>query len=412
MGSVFPHHIRMAATPPLDVATAREIVLRHAKPRAFDVTPAGTPALGRRMTEAVASDIDSPPFDKSMMDGYAVLSSDCATPNGVLKLSGEVQAGALSAAELKQGEAIRIFTGAPIPSGADAVVKQEDTTVEGEAVRVQKPVKPGVNILRRGAEMRAGDVILPAGTILTPVALGLLAAVGKSHVPVIPPARVGVIVTGNELVEPIALPTGGQIRNTNGPMLMGLVSKAGGRPSYYGIATDDRAGTADRIERALDWADILLLAGGVSVGKYDLVPDVLKSLGVEIHFHTVRMKPGKPLLFGTFGDKLVFGLPGNPVSAAVGFELFVRPAIDIMCGRTDPGPKELRLSLSEPLSANHDRLTYHPAVVVADSVRPLPWQGSADLRALLPANGYVVIPPGEVKMAAGDVVDVILMSHG
>jgi molybdopterin molybdotransferase len=149
-----------------------------------------------------------------------------------------------------------------------------------------------------------------------------------------------------------------------------------------------------------------VLSGGVSVGKYDLVPDVLKSLGVEIHFHTVRMKPGKPLLFGTLGDKLVFGLPGNPVSAAVGFELFVRPAIDIMCGRT-PGPKELRLPLSEPLTAKHDRPTYHPTVIGAESVRPLPWQGSADLRALLPANGYVVLPPGEVSLSAGEVVDVI-----
>jgi molybdopterin molybdotransferase len=142
------------------------------------------------------------------------------------------------------------------------------------------------------------------------------------------------------------------------------------------------------------------------------VPDVLKSLGVEIHFHTVRMKPGKPLLFGTFREKLVFGLPGNPVSAAVGFELFVRPAIDIMCGRTDPGPKELRLPLSAPLTTKHDRPTYHPAVIGADSVRPLPWQGSADLRALLPANGYVVLPPGEVNLAVGEVVSAIQTSHG
>jgi molybdopterin molybdotransferase len=387
----------------LDVAAAREIVLRHANPRAFDVVPAGTQALGRRMTEAAASDIDSPPFDKSMMDGYAVRAADCASP---LKLTGEVPAGAVSGVPVGVGEAVRIFTGAPIPAGADAVVKQEDTSVEGDHVRVEKPVKAGANIFRRGSEMRAGDLILPAGTVLTPIALGLLAAVGKTHIPVVPPAKIGVLVTGNELVEPVALPTGGQIRNTNGPMLMGLVWRAGGRPMYKGIAPDDRAEMTETIEAALSWADILVLSGGVSVGKYDLVPDVLKSLGVEIHFHTVRMKPGKPLLFGTFRDKLVFGLPGNPVSAAVGFELFVRPAIDIMCGRT-PGPKELHLPLSEALTAKHDRPTYHPAVIGPDSVRPLPWQGSADLRALLPANGYVVLPPGEVSYPTGEVVNVI-----
>jgi molybdopterin molybdotransferase len=164
---------------------------------------------------------------------------------------------------------------------------------------------------------------------------------------------------------------------------------------------------SESLQTALGQFDILLLSGGVSVGKYDLVPDVLKSLGVEIHFHKVRMKPGKPLLFGTLGEKLVFGLPGNPVSAAVGFDLFVRPAIDMLCGRTDPGPKELRLPLSEPLRAKHDRPTCHPAVIGADSVRPLPWQGSADLRALLPANGYVVLPVGEVSLTVGEVVTVI-----
>jgi molybdopterin molybdotransferase len=393
----------------LDVAAAREIVLRHAKPlqpRAEWLTP---DLLGEVLAEDVTADIDSPPFDKSMMDGYAVRAADCGSP---LKQVGEVQAGAVTTVPVGDGEAVRIFTGAPIPAGADAVVKQEDTTVEGETVRVLKAVKSGANILYRGSEMRAGEVVVPAGTVLTPVALALLAGVGreKARLNRPPMPSVAILPTGNELVEVFEVPTGGQIRNTNEPMLAGMVQRAGVLPQSWGIARDDE-GLARVIEDMLH-EDIVVISGGVSVGKYDLVPDVLKSLGVEIHFHTVRMKPGKPLLFGTKGDTLVFGLPGNPVSAAVGFELFVRPAIDIMCGRTDPGPRELRLPLSEPLSANHDRPTYHPAVVGTDSVRPLPWQGSADLRALLPANGYVVIPPGEVKLAAGDVVDVIQTSHG
>lgn len=401
----------MTATSLLDVATAREIVLRHAKPLARREESLGPELLGQTLAEDVTADIDSPPFDKSMMDGYAVRSADCATP---LKLTGEVQAGTLSSVPVGEGEAVRIFTGAPIPPGADAVVKQEDVTVEGETVRIHTSVKIGANIFRRGSEMRTGEVVVPAGTTLTPIAFGLLAAAGRESVRLErrPIPRVGILSTGNELVRAREKPVGGQIRNTNGPMLMGLVRRAGATGEDYGNAADVidptpfSAGLRAAIEDAL-YEDIVVLTGGVSVGKYDLVPDVLKSLGVEVHFHKVRMKPGKPLLFGTLGDKLVFGLPGNPVSAAVGFELFVRPAIDIMCGRTDPGPTERRMPLSEPLSASHDRPTYHPAVVGHESVRPLPWQGSADLRALLPANGFVVLPPGEVALATGDMVTVI-----
>ena len=397
-------------TPMLDVAAARAIVLQHAKPLPPRPEWLGPDVLGEVLAEDVAADIDSPPFDKSMMDGYAVRAADCGSP---LKLVGEVQAGAVSNVPVGAGEAVRIFTGAPIPTGADAVVKQEDTKVEGGTVQILTPVKPGVNIFRRGSEMRVGEVVVPAGTILTPVAFGLLAAAGRDRAILkrTPQPKVAIIATGNELVEATTVPTAGQIRNTNTPMLEGLVARAGGWGCNFHMHGDERKALEAILSDAI-YEDLTVISGGVSVGKYDLVPDVLKSLGVEIHFHTVRMKPGKPLLFGTKDGKLVFGLPGNPVSAAVGFELFVRPAIDIMCGRTDPGPKELRLPLSEPLTAKHDRPTYHPAVVGSDSVRPLPWQGSADLRALLPANGYVVLPPGEVRYAAGDVVDVIDCSRG
>lgn len=392
-------------TPMLDVATAREIVLRHAKSLPPECTPLGPHALGQVLAEDGVADIDSPPFDKSMMDGYAVRAADCGSP---LKVTGEVRAGAVASTSIQPGEAVRIFTGAPIPPGADAVVKQEDTTVEGDTVCVLKPAKGGGNIFRRGSEMRVGEVVVPAKTAITPVALGLLAAVGRTEVNLVRRPLVGVLATGDELVEPNVVPSSGRIRNTNGPLLTAAVGRLGGRPIDFRIVRDTATDMREVLEEALREMRILLLTGGVSVGKYDLVPDMLKSLGVEIHFHTVRMKPGKPLLFGTKDGKLVFGLPGNPVSSAVGFELFVRPAIDIMCGRADPGPKELRLPLSEPLTAKHDRPTYHPAVVGSDSVRPLPWQGSADLRALLPANGFIVLPSGEVNLPAGETVTVIL----
>ncbi len=390
----------------LSVAEAREIVFRHCNPKPRQLATLNGGVLGMVLTEDAIADIDSPPFDKSMMDGYAVRAGDCAA-GGVLKVVGEVQAGAVSAMGVNAGEAVRIFTGAPIPLGADAVVKQEETTVDGERVTMRKPVNGGANILRRGEEMRAGEVVLPAGTVIGPVAVGLLAAVGKAPAPVHPCPKVGIIATGNELVDPFTVPTGGQIRNTNGPMLAALVFRDGGITRSWGIATDEEGRLASLVRQAIQTDDIIVLSGGVSVGKYDLVPNVLKSLGVQVHFHKVNMKPGKPLLFGTLGDKLVFGLPGNPVSALLGFELFVGPAIRILGGHTDPGPRELKLPLSEPLTANHDRPTYHPAVVGEGSVRPLPWKGSADLRALLPANGYVLLPPGEVKYDAGDVMDVI-----
>lgn len=393
----------------LDVAAAREIVFRHTRrpipPERQRLTPG---VLGQLLAEDVTADIDSPPFHKAMMDGIAVRAADCIQPRTELRLCGEVAAGVVGNALDHLCEAVRIFTGAPLPDGADAVVKEEDVAGWGSwCLLLDKPVRAGQNVMLRGSEMRAGQVVVPAGTVVTANALGLLAGVGRTSALLVPRPQVKVIATGNELVSANAVPTGAQIRNTNGPMLCAKAYHAGGMEEDFGIAPDDDDQLTALVRRALTSAHILLLSGGVSVGKYDLVPDVLKSLGVEIHFHTVRMKPGKPLLFGTLGEKLVFGLPGNPVSAAVGFDLFVRPAIDILCGRTDPGPKELRLPLCEPLRAKHDRPTYHPAVIGADSVRPLPWQGSADLRALLPANGYVVLPPGEVSFAAGDVLSVI-----
>ena len=387
----------------LEVSAALDIVLRHARRLPAETVPLAPTALGQVLAEGVAADLDSPPFDKAMMDGYAVRAAD----GGERRVVGEVAAGGSAAVVVGPGEAVRIFTGAPIPPGADAVVKQEDTTADGGVVRLMSPLKPGQNIFRRGQEMTAGDVVLPAGTALSPVALGVLAAVGRTEVAVFPRPTVGVIVTGNELVEAGTRPTGGQIRNTNGPMLAAQAARAGAMPRYLGIARDDEAAMRALIADGLESSNVLLLSGGVSVGKYDLVPDVLKSLGVETHFHSVRMKPGKPLLFGTKGGTLVLGLPGNPVSGYVGFELFVRPALDTMLGR-ESATRVLTLPLSEPLTANHDRPTYHPAVVARDSVRPLPWSGSADLRGLLAATGFVVIPPGAVKLAVGDAVSVVL----
>ncbi|HVK18714.1 MAG TPA: gephyrin-like molybdotransferase Glp [Fimbriiglobus sp.] len=392
----------------LEVAAAREVVLSACQPLGATPTPLAG-ASGRVLAEDVRADHDSPPFTKSLMDGYAVRAADGLN----LRLTGVVAAGDPPGARVGPREAVRIFTGAPLPDGADAVVMVEKTEpVEpgiGEQVRLTEPVKPGQNVLPRGREMLAGDVVLPAGTATSPAAVGLLASVGRSVVPTVRPPRVAVMATGSELVEADATPGPGQIRNSNGPMLVAQAARAGSVPRYLGIGRDDVDALAAMVRDGLATADVLILAGGVSVGAFDLVPGVLRDLGVESHFHKVRMKPGKPLLFGTKGDRLVFGLPGNPVSSFVCFELFVRPALRALSGHRDPGPMTTTLPLSEPLTAKNDRPTFHPAKLEGTAVRPLPWFGSADLRALLTADALLALPPGEVRLDAGQPISAVVL---
>lgn len=392
----------------LEVADARGVVLRACQPLDTAPTPLAE-ALGRVLAEDVRADLDSPPFTKSLMDGYAVRAADGVN----LRLTAVVAAGDPPGATVGPGEAVRIFTGAPLPDGADAVVMVEKTEPAepkiGEAVRLTEPVKPGQNVLPRGREMRAGDAVLPAGTAITPAAVGLLAGVGRATIAAVRPPRVAVMATGSELVEADAKPGPGQIRNSNGPMLVAQAARSGAMPRYLGIGRDDPNVLAAMVREGLANSDVLILAGGVSVGAFDLVPGVLRDLGVEAHFHKVRMKPGKPLLFGTRGGKLVFGLPGNPISSFVCCELFVRPALRALAGHRDPGPNTVTLPLGEPLSAKNDRPTYHPAKLEGTAVRPLPWFGSADLRALLTADALLVLPSGEVRYEAGQPISAVLI---
>jgi molybdopterin molybdotransferase len=347
-----------------------------------------------------------------MMDGYAVRTADLPGGRGTLTVVEEVTAGQVPRVVLASGQATRIMTGAPIPGGADAVVQVERTQpTDAAGVRIDDPrLQPDHNILRRGREMRAGDVVLRPGTVLRPQELGVLATVGRTTVLAIPAPTAAVLATGDEIVEAPERPGPGQIRNGNGPTLLAQAARAGSVPRYLGIARDNVASLRALMEEGLR-SSLLLLSGGVSAGKLDLVPQVLRDLGVQPHFHQVTMKPGKPVFFGTRGHTLVFGLPGNPVSTFVCFELFVRPALRRMRGLADAGTTLPLVPLAGDFNYRTDRPTYHPAQLETTAqgwqVRPVPWFGSPDLRGLVGCNCFVLFPAGEGQHRAGQVYPVL-----
>jgi molybdopterin molybdotransferase len=397
----------------LRVADAQSIVLQHVRPLPPETALLASGALGHVLAEDVASDLDVPPHDKAMMDGYAVRSADLSEGRAVLQVIEEITAGQTPRQTVGTGQAARIMTGAPLPAGADAVVMVERTRMrdDGRVEIEDRPPKSGQNVLPRGREMRAGELVLTAGTVLRPQEFGLLATLGRTAVQIIPAPRVAILTTGDEVVEANQKPGPGQIRNSNGPMLSAQTVRAGGLPHYLGIARDRLDSLRPLIAAGLHH-HVLLLSGGVSAGKLDLVPGVLQEAGVQAHFHKVEMKPGKPIFFGTTArGTLVFGLPGNPVSSFVCFELFVRPALRRLLGHADAGPMTVSATLAEDFDYRTDRPTYHPARLEVTSagwrVRPVPWFGSPDLRGLARADALMVLPAGDHRHPAGQPLDVI-----
>jgi molybdopterin molybdotransferase len=396
----------------ISVAEAQSAILDRLRPLDAEAAPLGISVLA----EDVASDLDLPPMDKSMMDGYAVRSGDLHDGRATLTVVEEITAGRMPTRTLDPGQAARIMTGAPVPAGADSVVMVENTRlVEPNFVAIEdRPPKAGQHIMPRGREMQAGETVLRAGSVLRSAALGLLATVGRRSARVVPAPRVAIIATGDELVEAGTELRPGQIRNSNGPMLVAMVAAAGATPLYLGIGRDDVGALRALIDEGLR-ADVLVLSGGVSAGTLDLVPGVLKEAGVEAHFHRVAMKPGKPVFFGT-GPRgtAVFGLPGNPVSSLVCFELFARPALRRLGGHAEVLTRPITAALAEDFRHRSDRPTYHPAVLEQEpsgrSVRPVAWLGSPDLKALTRANALVVFPPGESTLMAGQTFDALPLS--
>lgn len=372
--------------------------------------------LGLTLAEDIAAPGDSPPFDKSLMDGFAVRAADLTTSPVKLHIIEVVTAGRVPSKPVGPGQATQIMTGAPIPDGADLVVKVEETLPDMDGVHITtKSVTPGTNILRRGTSVRAGDVVLKAGTKLNGSRIGALAELGRAQVKVHRCPTVSVLATGDELVPIDKTPGPGQIRNSNEAMLVAQIQAAGAIPVPLGSARDDRDDLKAKIQEGLQ-CDMLVLSGGVSAGMLDLVPSELQAAGVREVFHQVALKPGKPVWFGskrrsTESATHVFGLPGNPVSSLVCCELFVRTAIRRMMGDQPPQPRSLPARLEHDYSARADRPTYHPAKLMWSPegavVKLVPWHGSSDLCGTVTANAMAFLS-GEAKVyRAGDVLEVI-----
>jgi len=370
-------------------------------------------ALGRVLAQDITAPADHPPFPASTMDGFAVLAAD---PSPWREVVGSQPAGSVIDIEVHDGQAVRIMTGAPLPPGTDAVVPIEATSpAEGHVVIHQEDIQPGTNIRPVGSDLRKGERIIPAGTRLTPPLIGIIASVGIAQVSVARKPRVSIIATGDEVIEPGNPLKPGQIYDANRFSLATALIEAGGEISWIGLAPDNRDHLEALLEERMRADDIVLTSGGVSMGDMDFIKAILfESPDVTVHFRKLFMKPGKPLNFATRGDTLIFGLPGNPVSSLVTFELFLRPAIAIMSGASDPDRPRVPVTLTQSTKPS-DRIEYQRARVVVTSDGRLEaastgHQQSSRLASFVGANALLVIPPRDDPYQAGETVEAMLLA--
>ena len=398
--------------PLLTVAQARERILERITALSSEEV-ALTQARGRVLAEAVRSERDVPPFANSAMDGYAVRAVDVAEASAAqpvrLRVLGEIRAGAAPPAGVQPQSALRIMTGAMVPEGSDAVVRVEDTAEHDGTVEVRVAVAPGTSLRAAGSDLRGGDLVADAGQVITPGLIGVLASAGRMRVRCIRRPRVLVLTTGDELREPGEALGPGQITNTNRYTLLAAVEDAGGIVVDAGVARDERGDLVDRLAAA-GGTDLVVTTGGVSMGAYDLVRGLLEEREA-VDFWQVALRPGKPLVFASVGGVPLVGLPGNPVSTLVGFELFVRPAILKLQGRMDLERPRLSAITEESLQNPPHLEQYFRGIARRDGgrivVRLTGDQGSHVLRSMADANCLLVVPRGTSEVAAGMPVEII-----
>ena len=387
-------------------------ILSHTAPLAPVQVPLAD-ALGLVLAEDLAASHDLPPFDNSSMDGFAVRAADIAVNEAVLPVQGDIAAGALSIPTLRPQMALRIMTGAPVPDGADAVVPVEDTETRGSSVAFLEQAERGQHIRRRGEEVRSGTVVVPRGSRLRPAEIGMAATVGHAQVLAHPKPRVAIVSTGDELVEPGTQLQRGQIYNSNAYALAAQVEEAGGIVVHKLHARD----TPEALRTAFDrcaGADVLITSGGVSVGGFDYVKAVFAERGT-VDFWRVAIRPGKPLAFGQWDSTLFFGLPGNPVSSMVTFELFVRPTLRKLAGQSALTRPEVQVRLAEEVSHTPGRRSYQRAIMTREGsgylARTTGAQGSGMLRSMVLANALLILPSDIALFPVGAKVSALLLDE-
>lgn len=363
-------------------------------------------AAGRVLAEDVAADRDAPALSRSVRDGYAVRASDLP---GELEIIGEVRAGDQFQGAVGPGQAVEIMTGAPVPAGADAIVMVEHTERADGRVRIDRSAEPGQFINPRGSEAAAGEVVLRRGKRLDYTDVAMLATFGRPTAAVYRKPSVAIIATGDEIVEVHQTPRDFQIRNSNIYSLAAQVNRAGGTARILPVARDTEQHTRAVVEQGLT-ADMLLLSGGVSAGKYDVVETVLAALGARFFFDRVLIQPGQPLVFGRAREKFFFGLPGNPASTMVTFEIFARAALELLCGQEEVSLHLPYARLTREFRHKTGLTRFLPARLSADGtqVTPLRWSGSGDVPALTRANAFLVADPARGEYAEGELIQVLL----
>lgn len=410
----------MAAAPQpptiLSFEDARHMVERHAR----EVRPGGTENVdllssrGRVLAQDVVADRDFPPFRRAMRDGYAVRAGDLVNLPAMLQVVGEIKAGAAIEdlpLEIAPGQAAGIMTGAPAPNGADAVVMIEYTALNGDRVAITKGVASGDNIVPAGSEAAKGQTLLQTGTRMDYAGIGLAASVGLEFLTVYRRPKVAILSTGDEIVDIGAQPGPHQIRNSNSYSLAAQIEAAGGQAEILSIARDERSHLRTLIEQGLR-SDLLLLSGGVSMGKYDLVEQVLAEFGAEFYFTGAQIQPGRPIVFGRAQGRYFFGLPGNPISTMVTFELFAKPMLEALSGMTQRPLQFLHARLNNELAVKTGLRRFLPGFLSGEfenvEVKLAGWHGSGDVAAMGRSNCYIVIPADRAKFSAGEWVAVVM----
>jgi len=407
------------ASQPSDIPSfedARHTVERHAtgiKPTVLE-TVSLLEADRRVLAETLLADRDFPPFPRSTRDGYAIRSSDLTRLPAKVRLVAEIKAGASTKDSdilISSGEAARIMTGAPVPKGADAVVMVEYTEEREGMIHITRSATTGENVVPTGSEAQQGSTLASKGALLTEAAIAIAASIGKVQLQVFARPTIAVLATGDEIVDVRLQPQPNQIRNSNSYSLGSQIKSAGSKPVLLPVAPDEPQRLRELIEDGLR-SDLLLLAGGVSMGKYDLVENVLMDLGAEFFFTGAQIQPGKPIVFGRVRDKYFFGLPGNPVSTMVTFDLFARPMIEALAGRTPRPLPFLKARLKSEIRTKTGLTRFLPAILsgefAATDVELVRWQGSGDIASTARANCYLVIPPDRDRISSGEMVSVLM----